>query len=84
MSSLTSIGFTAVAGTCGTVITLVFFGVAIKIQSTFIAARCIARPKTVIYNPIPSDASQDRGNVCWGWIPWVMKLRFVLHVLWNE
>jgi len=76
MSSLTSIGFTAVAGTCGTVITLVFFGVAIKIQSTFIAARCIARPKTVIYNPIPSDASQDRGNVCWGWIPWVMKLSY--------
>lgn len=45
-------------------------------QSNFVAARCVGRPKTVIYNPKPSNPCQDRGNVFWGWVPWVMKLTY--------
>jgi hypothetical protein len=76
MSNLISIGFTALAGSCGAFFTLLSFGIATKSQSTYIAARCTARPRTVIYNPNPTDSSQDRGNILWGgWIPWVMKLR---------
>ena len=45
-------------------------------QSNFVAARCAGRPKTVIYNPKPSNPCQDRGNVFWGWVPWVMKLTY--------
>jgi len=76
MASLIAIGFTAVAGTCGFVVSMISFGFAMSKQSTCIAARCIARPKTVIYNPNPADACQNRGNIFWGWVPWVMKLTY--------
>jgi len=76
MATLTAIGFTAVAGICGFTISMTLFGFATWKQSTFIAARCIGRPKTVIYNPNPTHACQDRGNVIWGWVPWVMNLTY--------
>jgi len=76
MATLTAIGLTAVAGTCGFAVSMISFGLATWKQSTFIAPRCIGRPKTVIYNPNPTDATQDRGNLFWGWVPWVMKLTY--------
>jgi hypothetical protein len=76
MADLAAIGFTVVAGLGVFTISFVSFGVAVKHQSPFIAARCVARPATVIYNPKPILRSQDRGNPIWGWIPWVMKLTY--------
>jgi hypothetical protein len=76
MATLTAIGFTVVAGTCGFAVSMISFGFATSKQSAFIAARCIGRPKTVIYNPNPTHTCQDRGNVFWGWVPWVMKLTY--------
>ena len=76
MANLVAIGFTVAAGATVFTISMVSFGLAVKNQSTFIAARCTARPKNVIYNPKPSVKCQDRGNPMWGWIPWVMKLSY--------
>lgn len=76
MANLAAIGFTVAAGMGVFTISLVSFGVAVKNQSTFIAARCEARPPTVIYNPRPKVRSQDRGNPIFGWIPWVMSLTY--------
>ena len=76
MANLAAIGFTVVAGMGVFTVSLVSFGIARKNQSTFIAARCEARPKTVIYNPKPKVRSQDRGNPIVGWIPWVMSLTY--------
>ena len=76
MATLTAIGFTAAAGICGFAVSMASFGVAKSIQSEFIAARCVGRPRTVIYNSNPSHACQDRGNMFWGWVPWVMKLTY--------
>eukprot|EP00536_Pseudo-nitzschia_multiseries_P007157 jgi/Psemu1/286916/fgenesh1_pg.165_\ len=76
MATLTAIGFTSLAGSFGFIVSMISFGFATSKQSTFIAARCSARPKTVIYNSNPNDACQDRGSVYWGWVPWVMKLSY--------
>jgi hypothetical protein len=76
MANLAAIGFTVSAGLGVFTVSLVSFGIAVKHQSTFIAARCEARPPTVIYNPKPTVRSQDRGSPLWGWIPWVMSLTY--------
>ena len=76
MATLSAIGLTAVAGLCGFCASMGAFGVAMSKQSNFVAARCVGRPKTVIYNPKPSNPCQDRGNVFWGWVPFVMKLTY--------
>lgn len=76
VATLKGIGFTVIAGLCGFAVCILCFGRAVKRQSPYIAARCVARPKTVIYNPNPSHPCQDRGNVYLGWIPWVMTLTY--------
>lgn len=58
-------------------VTMVAFGCAMKSQNTFIAARCTARPPTVIYNRSPyRHPSQDRGSPMLGWVTWVMRLTY--------
>eukprot|EP00934_Nitzschia_sp_Nitz4_P000795 Nitzschia sp. Nitz4//scaffold32_size149145//19447//26119//NITZ4_002866-RA/size149145-augustus-gene-0.25-mRNA-1//1//CDS//3329548030//795//frame0 len=77
MATLTAIGVNFMGSMGVFTATLVAFGAAIRSQNTFVAARCTARPPTVIYNPDPNrDPSQDRGNPAIGWVPWVMKLTY--------
>ena len=47
-----------------------------SITGTHTAPRCEARPRNVIYNPNPTDPSQDRGNAWVGWVFWVLKLSY--------
>ena len=76
MATLSAIGLTAVAGMSFFAVSMTLFGIATWKQSVLVAARCAGRPKTVIYNPNPSHPCQNRGNVFWGWVPWVMKLNY--------
>jgi hypothetical protein len=76
MTTLAAISFTLVGGIGIFSITLASFGYAVANQSTFIAARCEARPRNVIYNPKPLHPCQYRGNPMLGWILWVMRLSY--------
>lgn len=76
MSSLAAISFTLVGGIIVFSGTIFGFGVAMKTRSTFIAARCEARPRNVIFNPNPKHPCQYRGNPTLGWIFWVMRLTY--------
>ena len=76
MASLTAISFTLVGGIGTLAVTLSLFGCAVSRQVTYVAARCEARPRAVIYNPKPKHPSQDRGNPMLGWILWVMRLKY--------
>jgi hypothetical protein len=81
MTTLAAISFTLAGGIGCFAITLGLFGCAVRNQSTYVAARCTARPSTVIFNPKPTHPSQDRGNPMLGWIMWVMRLSYstMLH-----
>ena len=76
MASLAAIGFTLAGGSCCFGVSLALFGCALSRRNTFIASRCEARPRNVIYNPNPKHPCQDRGNPTFGWIPWVMRLTY--------
>ncbi|CAB9500392.1 DUF221 domain-containing protein [Seminavis robusta] len=76
MPQLEQIAATFVAGFLVHSISILLFGVALKLRSTHIAPRCEARPRNVIYNPNPEHSSQDRGNPFLGWVPWVLKLSY--------
>ncbi len=76
MSTLTAIALNLVGSMGVFSITMLAFGCAVKSQNTFIAARCAARPPTVIYNPNPRHPCQERGNPTLGWILWVMRLTY--------
>lgn len=62
MTTLQAIGFNAAAGASLGILGLLGFGYAVVNRHEFIAPRCAARPKNTIYNPHPSDISQDRGT----------------------
>jgi len=53
-----------------------FFGVVVRTRSPYIAPRCTARPRDVIYNPSPSSKAQKRGSPMFGWIPWCNELSY--------
>jgi Late exocytosis, associated with Golgi transport len=77
MATLSAIAFNLVGSLVVFCISMVLFGCAVKSQNKFIAARCEARPPSVIYNPSPyRDPSQNRGNPTLGWIPWTMGLTY--------
>lgn len=78
MATLSAIGFTVAAGLSVFSVAMVSFGTAVRHQSPFIAARCEARPRTVVHNPDDREEGgpQNRGSPMWGWIPWVMKLTY--------
>ena len=76
MATLAAISFTLVGGIAAFGISITAFGCAVKSQSMYVAARCIARPLNVIYNPHPKHPCQNRGNPTLGWIMWVMRLRY--------
>mmetsp|Transcript_40407 Transcript_40407/g.48445 ORF Transcript_40407/g.48445 Transcript_40407/m.48445 type:complete len:406 (-) Transcript_40407:228-1445(-) len=77
MTTFESIGFTAMAGCIIFAISLFSFGIAVRVRHVAIAPRCTARPPDVIYNPVaPPNSEQNRGNVWFGWIPFVMQLSY--------
>ena len=76
MTRLDQIAVTMAAGFIVQTTAIVLFGIAQKTRSTHIAPRCEARPRNVIYNPNPTDPSQDRGNAWVGWVFWVLKLSY--------
>jgi len=77
MATLSAMGFNLVGSMSVFCVSIVLFGTAVKRQNKFIAARCAARPPTVIYNPSPyRDPCQNRGNPTFGWIPWTMGLTY--------
>ena len=76
MTRLDQIAVTMGAGLIVQTTAIFLFGVACKLRSTNIAPRCEARPRNVIYNPNPTDPSQDRGNPWVGWVAWVLKLSY--------
>ena len=53
-----------------------FFGVVVRTRSPYIAPRCTARPRDVIYNPSPSSKAQKPGSPMFGWIPWCNELSY--------
>ena len=76
MTTLEAIGFTVVGGSIVFFLSLLAFGIAVRRQSQYVAPRCSARPKQVIYNPKPEHSAQDRGNAFLGWIRWSMSLTY--------
>ena len=76
MATLNSIAITLAGGAGVFSVTLAMFGCAVVKRSTFVAARCEARPRNVIYNPDPSDKCQARGNTPFGWLKWAMRLTY--------
>jgi hypothetical protein len=76
MATLAAISFTLVGGIAVFGVTLAAFGCAVKRRSVFVAARCVARPRNVIYNPKPIHPCQNRGDPTLGWIMWVMRLTY--------
>ena len=76
MTTLQAIGFTVAGGSVVFSLSLLAFGIAVRRQSQYIAPRCAARPRKVIYNPKPDHSVQDRGSALLGWIRWSMSLTY--------
>ncbi|CAJ1945572.1 unnamed protein product [Cylindrotheca closterium] len=76
MATLAAIGITAGGGLGILTITLGCFTAAVINRNIFVAGRCVARPKDVIYNPNPKHPSQDRGYTPLGWMIWAMSLSY--------
>ena len=76
MATLESIAFTLAGGTCITALSLACFAVAVRARHPYIAPRCTARPKNVIYNPNPQHSCHDRGSPMLGWIGWTLGLTY--------
>lgn len=76
MTTLQQIGTTVAGGSCVFIPSMIFFGVAVRYRSTFIATRATARPPSVIYESNPVSASQQRGGPMLGWIPWTLSLSY--------
>jgi hypothetical protein len=76
MTTLQAIGFTCVGGSIVLFLSLLAFGIAVRKQSQYVAPRCAARPKKVIFNPKPEHPDQNRGSALLGWIRWTMGLTY--------
>lgn len=76
MATLTSIGYTLGGGFTVFTVTIACFSAAVYKRNIFVAGRCVARPKEVIYNPNPKDPCQDRGKTVFGWFQWAMSLSY--------
>ena len=76
MTTLQAIGFTCAGGSIILFLSLLAFGIAVRRQNQYIAPRCAARPKKVIFNPKPEHADQNRGSALLGWIRWSMSLTY--------
>lgn len=77
MTTLQAIGFTVAGGSVVFILSLLAFGIAVRKQSQYVAPRCAARPRRVIYNPkAEKNSSQDRGSALLGWVHWCMALSY--------
>lgn len=76
MTTLQAIGFTVAGGSVVFFLSLFAFGIAVRRQSQYVAPRCAARPRKVIYNPKPQNSVQDRGTAILGWVRWSMNLTY--------
>eukprot|EP00980_Cylindrotheca_fusiformis_P028826 scaffold22653_cov119-Cylindrotheca_fusiformis.AAC.7 len=76
MATLSAIYVTLASGVGFFAVTLGFFSIAVVQRSIFVAGRCVARPRDVIYNPNPKHPCQDRGSTIFGWMAWAMSLTF--------
>lgn len=76
MTTLQAIGFTLVGGSTCLLVSFAAFGIAVSRRSVYIAPRCTARPRDVIYNPSPKSKWQRRGTPMLGWIPWCSELTY--------
>lgn len=78
MTTLGAIGFNLAAGLGLGLVALTGFGVAVWNRCEYVAPRCTARPKNVIFCPemVGTKTVADRGNPFWGWIPWTLGLSY--------
>lgn len=77
MTTLGALAFNVAAGSSLGFLSLFGFGVGVVNQNEYIAPRCSARPKQVIYNPAARKGHpQYRGSPLWGWIPWTLSLSY--------
>jgi hypothetical protein len=76
MATLSAISVTLAGGVGVFAITLGFFSIAVVRRNIFVAGRCVARPRDVIYNPNPKHSCQDRGRTVFGWMAWAMSLTY--------
>ncbi|KAL7557538.1 hypothetical protein ACA910_019251 [Epithemia clementina (nom. ined.)] len=70
MTTLEALAFNVAAGTALGLTSLFGFGVAVVHQHEYIAPRCAARPKSVIYN------MASYSSPLLGWIPWTLNLSY--------
>ena len=76
MASFVALGYTLVAGTVFSSLTILTFGYAVRNQKEGIDPRCAARPPDTIYCENTTHKDQDRGNPFLGWIRWTLGWRY--------
>ena len=81
MTTLQAIGFNLMAGGSLGTLAMVAFGWVVSQRHEFIAPRCTARPKQVIYpgaihNGVSKDDGSRRFNPVVDWIPWTLSLTY--------